>query len=542
MTARTATAVGPAATAGGEAGTQAVPAISLRGITKRFPGILANDDITLDFHPGEIHVLLGENGAGKSTLIGMLAGMQQPDAGEIRVRGRVVRIGSPRESLDLGIGTVYQHVLLVPSLTVIENLMLGSPWWRPLDRAPVLARFRELSEMLGVAIDPEAPVGRLSLGQQQQVEIMRALWRGEGVLILDEPTSMLTPQGARDLAEVMKRLRDKGVAVIFITHKLREAYAAGDRVSVLRLGRLVGSLDKARLSAMTEEQATDAVIRLMFGTGEGHAGDAETLLGGRHLRRTATAAATGSAMIALRQVSTAAVQGECALQAVAFEVRAGEILGIAGVDGNGQKHLAEVLAGQRALAGGAILLEGRDISADGVVERREHGLRYITDERLGEGTVGAFSVATNLVLKEIGSPPWWQNGISLWDRINEHARAQIKRHDIRTPSEKTPLAKLSGGNIQKVLLAREITAEAKVIVFNKPTYGLDLHNTRLARERIIECARRGLATIVISTELDELTEISDRIGVMFRGRLTGIVANEENAEQRIGMLMTGAMH
>jgi general nucleoside transport system ATP-binding protein len=540
MTARTATAVGSASPAGREAGQAAVPAISLRGITKRFPGILANDDISLDFHPGEIHVLLGENGAGKSTLIGMLAGMQQPDSGEIRVRGKAVRIGSPRESLDLGIGTVYQHVLLVPSLTVVENLMLGSPWWRPLDRAPVLARFRELSEMLGVAIDPEAPVGRLSLGQQQQVEIMRALWRGEGVLILDEPTSMLTPQGARDLAEVMKRLRDKGVAVIFITHKLREAYAAGDRVSVLRLGRLVGSLDKARLSAMTEEQATDAVIRLMFGTREGHAGDAEVLLGGRHLRRSAAAAKPGPAVITLRDVSTAAASGECALEGVNLAVRAGEVLGIAGVDGNGQKHLAEVLAGQRPLAGGAILLEGRDISADGVVERRRHGLRYITDERLGEGTVGAFSVATNLVLKEIGAPPWWQNGISHWDRINEHARTQIKRHDIRTPSEKTPLGKLSGGNIQKVLLAREITAEAKVIVFSKPTYGLDLHNTRLARERIVECARRGLATIVISTELDELIEVAERIGVMFQGRLTGIVANEENAEQKIGMLMTGA--
>ena len=261
---------------------------------------------------------------------------RRDDRWQIRVRGLMVKIGSPRESLDLGIGTVYQHVLLVPSLTVIENLMLGRSWWRPLDRAPVLARFQELSEMLGVAIDPEAPVGRLSLGQQQQVEIMRALWRGEGVLILDEPTSMLTPQGARDLTEVMKRLRDKGVAVIFITHKLREAYAAGDRVSVLRLGRLVGSLDKARLSAMSEEQATDAVIRLMFGTGEGHAGDAEILLGGRHLRRSTAAAATGQATIALREVSTAAVQGECALQGVTFEVRAGEILGIAGVDGMGR--------------------------------------------------------------------------------------------------------------------------------------------------------------------------------------------------------------
>jgi simple sugar transport system ATP-binding protein len=521
---------------------EAVPAISLRGITKRFPGVLANDDISLDFHSGEIHVLLGENGAGKSTLIAILAGMQQPDAGEIHVRGKRVRIGSPRESLDLGIGTVYQHVLLVPSLSVIENLILGSPWWRPLDRAPALARLRELSDMLGVAIDPDAPVGRLSLGQQQQVEIMRALWRGEGVLILDEPTSMLTPQGARDLTLVMKRLSDTGVAVIFITHKLREAYAAGDRISVLRLGRLVGGLDKERLTDLSESQASGEVIRLMFGAGE-EAEDAEALRDAGHpARPTGTMAAVRQGVLKLGSVSTAAVPGECSLRNVDFEVAAGEILGIAGVDGNGQKHLAEVLAGQRSLAGGAILLEGHDISNDGVIERRRHGLRYITDERLGEGTVPAFSVATNLVLKEIGARPWWQNGITRWERIHEHARQQIRRHDIRTPSEKTPLSKLSGGNIQKLLLAREISAEARIIVFNKPTYGLDLHNTRLARARIVECARRGLAVIVISTELDELLEVAGRIGVMFQGHLTGIVANQENAEQRIGMLMTGAVH
>src|SRR5262252_7000839 len=244
-------------------GQSTAPVAAVRDITKRFPGVLANDKISLDFRAGEIHVLLGENGAGKSTLIGILAGMLQPDAGEIGVRGRTVRMASPRHSLDLGIGTVYQHVLLVPTLTVIENLMLGRPWWRPLERTLALARFQELSEVLGVHIDPDVPVGRLSLGQQQQVEIMRALWRDERVLILDEPTSMLTPQGASDLVEVMKRLRDKGVAVIFITHKLREAYAAGDRISVLRLGRLVGALDRQALRSMSEAQVTDAVIRLM---------------------------------------------------------------------------------------------------------------------------------------------------------------------------------------------------------------------------------------------------------------------------------------
>jgi simple sugar transport system ATP-binding protein len=225
---------------------------------------------------------------------------------------------------------------------------------------------------------------------------------------------------------------------------------------------------------------------------------------------------------------------------VSFDLWPGEVLGIAGVDGNGQKHLAEVLAGQRDVGAGQILIAGQDVTADGVIQRRRHGVRYITDERVGEGTVGAFSVATNLVLKEIGTPPLWQRGISLWDRIHAHARERIEQYDVRTPSERTSIGKLSGGNIQKVLLARELNIDASVVIFNKPTYGLDLHNTSLARERIVEAASRGLATIVISTELDELIEVCDRIGVMFLGRLAGIVANEDGAERAIGLLMTGA--
>ncbi len=522
-------------------GDSAPPAISLRGITKRFPGVLANDDISLDIRAGQIHVLLGENGAGKSTLISILAGIQQPDSGVIELRGRRVRVGSPRESLDRGIGTVFQHVLLVPSLGVIENLMLGGPWWRPLDRAAVLGRFRELSAMLAVDIDPDARVGRLSLGQQQQVEIMRALWRDERVLILDEPTSMLTPQGAQELGQVMRRLADKGVAIVFITHKLREAYAFGDCISVLRLGRLVGQLPAERLRAMTEAQVTAEVIRLMFGAAEGHGREAETLVGRGRRRARSIAVDRGAApRLVLREISTAAESGECPLRGVSLELWPGEILGIAGVDGNGQKHLAEALAGQRMVSAGSILLDGVDITALDVGGRRGLGVRYITDERLGEGTVPPFSVATNLVMKEIGAPGLWRNGISLWDRIHGHARARIERFDIRTPSERTPLGRLSGGNIQKVLLARELGETARLVVFNKPTHGLDLQNIRVAQDHIRAGAESGLATILISTELDELIELSDRIGIMFQGHLTGIVDNVEGVEQRIGLLMTGA--
>ncbi|WP_119299460.1 putative B6 ABC transporter ATP-binding protein [Dongia deserti] len=519
----------------------AVPVAAVRNVTKRFPGVVANDGVSLEFHAGEIHVLLGENGAGKSTLIGLLAGMQQPDGGEIVIDGQPVNIASPRASLELGIGTVFQHVLLVPSLSVIENLMLGGPWRRKLLRGPALARFRELSQLLGVEIDPDAQVGRLSLGEQQQVEIMRALWRGEKVLILDEPTSMLTPQGVKDLGAVMRRLREKGVALILITHKLVEAYELGDRISVLRLGRVVGALPPERLRAMSEQEATDAVIEMMFGTVTHHERDAEILVGrGRQAYRARVVDRTRAPRLSVRGLTTEATRGACPLRTVDFDLWPGEVLGIAGVDGNGQKHLAEVLAGQRVAASGTIILDGKDITADAVPERRRHGVRYVTDERVGEGTVGSFSVATNLVLKEIGASPFFRRGISDWDYIHDHARALIKRNDVRTPSEKTPVGKLSGGNIQKVLLARELNAEASVVVFNKPTYGLDLQNTRLAHERILAGADQGLATIVISTDLDELLEIADRIGVMFQGHLAGIVENGPDVERKVGLLMTGA--
>jgi general nucleoside transport system ATP-binding protein len=523
------------------------PAVAaLRHVTKRFPGIVALDRVSLEFHPGEIHALLGENGAGKSTLVSLLAGMQQPDEGEILIGGTPVVIDSPRRSMDLGIGAVFQRVLLVPSLTVIENLMLGGSWARPLARGAALRRFDELSALLGIRSDPNAPVSGLSLGEQQQVEIMRALWRDEKLLLLDEPTSMLTPQGVADLGRMMRRLKDKGVALILITHKLLEAYEFGDRISVLRLGSVAGEIDPQRLKTMNEAQRTDTVIRMMFGVaGTGAAPDPGqsqelAILLGRKLHRANTVDRNKPAALSVRSLATVPDFAETPLHEVSFELWAGEILGIAGVDGNGQKHLAEVLAGQRPLRQGRIELAGSDITRGRVPERRQRGIRYVTDDRLGEGTVGTFSVATNLVLKEIGASPYWRQGISDWELIHRSAREQILRNDIRTPSELTPVGKLSGGNVQKVLLARELDAEANVAILNKPTYGLDLHNQRLALDRIVAAAARGVAVIVISTDLDELLEISDRIGVMFQGRLAGIVDNGDGAGNRVRRLMTGA--
>ena len=517
----------------------ATPIAALRHVTKRFPEVVALDRVSLEFHPGEIHVLLGENGAGKSTLVSLLAGMRWPDEGEILIGGMPALIDSPRRSIDLGIGAVFQRVLLVPSLTVIENLMLGGSWLRRLARGAAMRRFNELTALLGTRIDPDAPVSGLSLGEQQQVEIMRALWRDAKLLLLDEPTSMLTPQGVADLGRMMRRLKEKGVALILITHKLLEAYEFGDRISVLRLGTVAGEIDPQRLQTMSEAQRTETVIRMMFGAGSGSEEELAILLGCK-LHRANTLDRNKPATLSVRALVTAPDFAETPLHQVSFELWAGEVFGIAGVDGNGQKHLAEVLAGQRSLRQGRIELAGSDITRGRVPERRQRGVRYVTDDRLGEGTVGTFSVATNLVLKEIGAVPYWRRGISNWELIHRSAREQILRNDIRTPSELTPVGKLSGGNVQKVLLARELDAEANVAILNKPTYGLDLHNQRLALDRIVAAAARGVAVIMISTDLDELLEISDRIGVMFQGRLVGIVENDDGAGNKVRRLMTGA--
>ena len=457
------------------------------------------------------------------------------------MHGRLVKIGSPGESLDLGIGTVFQHVQLVPSLTVLENLMLGGSSWRPLHPGPALRRFRELSDLLGVAIDPDAPVGRLALGEQQQVEIMHALWRGASVLILDEPTSMLTPQGVHHLGEVMKRLRDNGVAIIFITHKMREACALGDRISVLRLGRVVGGIDKVELATMTEQQITDKVVGLMFGK------DGQTGSVGRLALEDQTARPDSNRidrraapLLRLRawQRQRSPANAPCRTSASIFGPEKCWVSPASTGMVRSTWRKCSPASAPRSPA--RFCCAGWTSRGAASRTRRQQGIAYITDERHDEGTIGTFSVATNLVAKEIGTPPLWRYGISRWDRIHLHAGEQIRRHDIRTPSERTAIAKLSGGNIQKVLLARELTARAALVVFNKPTYGLDLQNTQLARERIVEGAARGVAMIVISNELDELAALSDRIGVMFRGRLNGIVANDENANRTIGLLMTGA--
>jgi len=519
------------------------PLVELVGISKAYPGVLANDDVTLSVRRSEVHCLLGENGAGKSTLIGILSGLVRPDSGRIRIDGRDVSIDSPRQALVHGIGTVYQHSTLIPELTVLENLMLGDTRSLRLDVTGASKRLRELAEQLAVEINPHEKALDLALGRQQQVEIIKALWRGSRVLVLDEPTSMLTPQAFSELERVVVRLKEQGHGIIFITHKLHEALSLGDRISVLRQGRLVGELGKQQLESTSADDLRSTIVRLMFGDEAPAAADVAELredleqIEHQHDRRRA---AVDETVLELDDVSVAGQGTEFGIEHVSLRLGLQEILGVAGVDGNGQQALAEVVAGQRHPTSGEIRFFDAPISRLSVHARQKLGLRYVTDDRLGEGTVPPLSVSLNLFLKRIGHRPFWKFGRLQKRLVDRKAKELVKEFDVRTPSVATRTGTLSGGNIQKVILARELSFEPKVVIFNKPTYGLDLKTTTTVRSTIRELADGGGAALVISTDLDELIEICDRIAVLSRGRLVGVVENGPGVAQQIGTLMVGA--
>ncbi len=522
------------ATAGGS-----TPAVELIGITKVFPGVIANDHINLAVLPGEVLCLLGENGAGKSTLMSILSGLYRPDEGHIRVAGKDVVIDSPRRGRDLGVGMVYQHLSLIPTLTVLENLMLGTNPGLVLKEKLARIHLEELAKTLGVTVDADAQTGSLSLGQQQHIEIIKALWKGSKVLILDEPTSMLTPQGIAELQGVLVQLKASGLAIIFITHKLHEAVAIGDRIAILRQGKVVGEIGPEVVHSLSPSQLQQKIVVTMFGDEAASVADVAELRGDLG-RKQAAHTLSEAPLLEMVDVSAPGVRGQYGITNLSLAVRGGEILGIAGVDGNGQRALAEVIAGQRKASTGEIRLAGSAINHLAVSARQRLGLRYVTDDRLGEGVVRPFAVSMNLVLKRIGDAPFWRRGAIDRTAINATARELIMQFDIRTPTEGTRIGKLSGGNIQKALLARELSFEPKVVVFNKPTHGLDVRTIAMVRERIREMAARGVATIVISTDLDELIDLSDRVAVLFEGQIAGVVENGPGAETRIGELIVGA--
>jgi simple sugar transport system ATP-binding protein len=517
--------------------------VELVGISKAFPGVVANDDISFDVRRGEVHCLLGENGAGKSTLIGILSGIQRPDSGLIRVDGEDVDIGSPRDALRLGIGTVYQHSTLIPALSVLENLMLGDTHKLRLDGDSASERLREIGSTLGVEVDPSAKASDLALGRQQQVEIIKALWRGSRLLILDEPTSMLTPQAVEELYKVLSRLKENGLAIIFITHKLHEAAFLGDRISVLRRGQLIGTLDEPAVKAATPAELEKRIVEMMFGDAAGGIADAAELKAELSVTddlvyEAEPVRAAADEVLKLDRVSVRGEGAEPGLDDVSLTLHLGEILGVAGVDGNGQRALAETVSGQRRLQRGELRFFGAPIGHVGVTGRQKLGLRYLTDDRLGEGIVSGLPVSINMFLKRIGEAPFWRQGRIRKQAIDDRAKELVERFDVRTPSVDTRAGTLSGGNVQKVLLARELSFDSKVVIFHKPTYGLDLKTTRSVRQMIREM-RDGKAALVISTDLDELLEVSDRIAVLSRGRIVGEVKPGPGAAEEVGRLMIG---
>ena len=514
------------------------PAVELIDITKAFPGVIANDHISLKAMPGEVLCLLGENGAGKSTLMNILSGLYQPDSGSIEMDGAAVRIDSPKSGRELGIGMVYQHLSLIPTLSVLENLMLGSNPGLRLDADAARARMDELSGTLGVSLDPDATTGTLALGQQQQIEIIKALWKGSRVLILDEPTTMLTPQGIAELQNVLRQLKATGLAIIFITHKLHEAIAIGDRVVILKSGHVVGHIDQDVIGSSTPHQLQQRIVEMMFGEQPDETTDIA------ELREEASVAhelhSIGEdVVLEVIEATAEGAPGQHGVESVSLQVHGGEIVGVGGVDGNGQQALAQVIAGQQRLEAGDIRVDGSSVRALNVSERQRLGLRYVTDDRLGEGVVAPYAVSLNMVLKRIGQPPFWRRGAIDRARIDATARTLIDEFDIRTPSEETRIGALSGGNIQKTLLARELSFEPRVVVFNKPTHGLDVRTIVLVRERIRQLAESGVGIVVISTDLDELVDLSDRVAVLFEGRIVGTVDVGPGAEARIGELILG---
>ena len=496
------------------------PALVMRGITKRYPGVVANSGIDLDVRPGEIHALLGENGAGKTTLMNVLYGLAVPDEGEIEVNGRTVEITGPADAISMGISMVHQHFMLVPVLSVAENILLGEePMAGPIfvDRRGGHDRIRALGKTFGFEIDPDVKVGSLSVGWQQRVEILKALYRNASILVLDEPTAVLTPQETKEIFGVLRRLRTEGYAIIFISHKLYEVLEIADRITVIRRGKVVGT----RLPSETDEDDLAALmvgrdVQLTVDRGTSHPGDVVLSVEGLHVKDD---------------------RHHEVVHGVSFDVRGGEVFGVAGVAGNGQAELVEALTGLRRSESGRVLLDGRDVTHLGPRELGQRGLALVPADRQRFGLVLSFPLSDNMVLTRYYDPAFSDGLARDQAAIIAFADQAVAEYDIRTPSSTVPASTLSGGNQQKAIVAREFSRNPKALVLDQPTRGLDVGSIEFIHRQIVQRRDAGAAVLLVSAELDEILEISDRIGVMYRGQIVAVLDGRTANREELGLLM-----
>ena len=497
------------------------PVLELRGITKRFPGIVANDSVDFDLRKGEVHALLGENGAGKSTLMNVVYGLYRPDEGEIRINGKPAELGSPRAAIENGIGMVHQHFMLIPVMSVAENIVLATEPTHHrvlLDYAAAEKRVREISTRFGLAVDPRAIVQDITVGQQQRVEILKALYRGADILVLDEPTAVLTPQEAKELFAIIRGLTEQGKSIIFISHKLREVTEVADRITVLRRGKKIETLPAA---GATQE----SLARLMVGR--------EVLL-----RVDKPAAQPTRPLLSVNGLTVEDDRGIEQVRDVSFEVKGGEILGIAGVDGNGQTELIDAIAGLRGSKAGTIVIGDEDVTGDTCKECLDAGLGHIPQDRQRRGLILDFSLAENIALHDYDHPPASRYGWLFPKRLIEKARVLLQEFDIRGGGPLTRAGGLSGGNQQKVVLAREIDRNPKVLIAAQPTRGLDVGAIEFVHRRLVGERDEGRGILLVSLELDEILSLSDRILVIFEGRIVGEFPPGVS-EEELGVAMTG---
>jgi simple sugar transport system ATP-binding protein len=497
------------------------PLLELRGITKRFPGVLANDAVDFDLHRGEVHALLGENGAGKSTLMNILYGLYTPDEGEILLNGSPIDLGSTRAAIEHGIGMVHQHFMLIPVMTVSENIVLATEPRKAgvlLDYDTARRRVRELSERYGLAVDPDARIDRITVGQQQRVEILKALYRGAEILILDEPTAVLTPQEAKELFDILRALKDQGKSIIFISHKLNEVLEIADRITTLRRGKRV---DTIPAEGATEE----SLARMMVGR--------EVLL-----RVEKTSGKPGAPLLQVEHLEVVDDRGLEAVRDVSFEVRGGEILGLAGVDANGQSELIDAIAGLRAVRSGRIVVDGKNVTSAHAKAALDAGIGHIPEDRHRRGLILPFSLTENFALHDYRHPPNSRFGFLNLGAMLQRARRLLKEFDVRGGTPTTPAFALSGGNQQKIVLAREIDGDPKVLIAAQPTRGLDVGAIEFVHRRLLEQRDTGRAVFLVSLELEEILSLSDRILVIYEGRIVGEFPPTAT-EEELGFAMTG---